>query len=146
MEQSTTLQSVGHFLGLFVARRNTSKTTSYHWSEGQPSPSTYTPLYSPYWPYTPCTNPTSHFPCVRRLPVHTPFPPFSLSSTRLAVPAFPSFFPSFPPRPSIHAVSTPSVLSRLSCRDEWPRCPPGTCCFINMADSFGVCCVAWATV
>lgn len=40
-----------------------------------------------------------------------------------------SFLP-VPPCPSIHAVSTPSVVSRLSGQDEWQRCLADTCCFI----------------
>lgn len=112
MEQLSKLPSAGHFLDLFVALRNTSKTASYHWSReglkraGRPSRQP-TPHYTLLrWPHTPCVNHTSHFPSVRLLPVYTPF---SFSSTHLAVPAStPSILLSFLP-----TVAHPSPLSAL---------------------------------
>ena len=102
------LPSAGHFLGLFVAPRNTLKTASYHWSRGglrragRPSPSTYTPIILSF------TDPahlaqTPHSPSVRPLPVYTPF---SFSSPppiwQCQPPHLPSFFLSFLPSAPIH--------------------------------------------
>lgn len=143
------LPSAGHFLGLFVAPRNTLKTASYHWSRGglrragRPSVSTYTPLYSPLLTLHTLRKPhmALHHLSVRCQFTHLSPSPLLHPSGSASLRTFRlSFFPSFPPRPSIHPVGTPSVLSRPSCQDEWQRCLPGTCCFINMADSLGLLC------
>lgn len=129
-----------HFWGLFVASRNTSKTTSYHWTSGdqwglRPSPSTHTPLDPLFRP----TLNTSWDPRRRAFPFSA-LPASLYTFCRCQPPRRPSHFPSFPSRPSIH----PCTVSALhqSCpaqlsHSEWQWCPPGTHCFINMADRWG---------
>lgn len=121
-----------------MAQRNTSKTASYHWSRGgpwragRPSPSTYTPLYSPSLSIHTLRKPhlalsiCCQFTHLSPSPLLHPSGSASLCTFRL----------SFLPSPCAHP-STLSARHQSCCQDEWQHWPPGTCCFINMADSSG---------